>query len=133
MIYAIFSGEYSDWNVHGYFTDLEIAEKYCTFMNNKGAGDYYIVNLEEKKVDFDIESVQPEYKWVFNEDFTDAYGDNGQLKQQDDVEKVSEYGHSERMIVVITKTKDREKAVKIAQDYFAKWKYEQVVNGKVVE
>ena len=46
-IYAIFSGSYSDWKVHGYFLDKDKAEKYCAIKNQKldSFDSYYVVEL----------------------------------------------------------------------------------------
>ena len=33
MVYGVFSGQYSDWHVHGYFEDKVAAQKYCAKKN----------------------------------------------------------------------------------------------------
>lgn len=45
MVYGVFSGEYSDWEVHGYFEKEEDAIAYCDMMNNGGYQEYYVLNL----------------------------------------------------------------------------------------
>ena len=46
MVYGIFCGQYSDWDVIGYFNNKEDAEKYIAFENNKlGYEEYYIIEL----------------------------------------------------------------------------------------
>jgi hypothetical protein len=45
-VFAIFSGEYSDWEVHGFFTNLEDAEKYCVVKNeNISYGEFYVEEI----------------------------------------------------------------------------------------
>lgn len=49
-IYAIVSGCYSDWSIHGYVSDLEAAYRYCAEKNGVGNGnsyeDYYPIEIE---------------------------------------------------------------------------------------
>lgn len=44
--YAIMSGEYSDWQIHGYLSDLEEAYKYCEWKNSIDKyASYYPVEI----------------------------------------------------------------------------------------
>ena len=44
--YAIMSGKYSDWQIHGYLSDLEEAYKYCEWKNSTDKYDsYYPVEI----------------------------------------------------------------------------------------
>lgn len=46
-VYGVFNGEYSDWDVVGYFTSREEAEKSCAVHNNiLGFDDEYVMELE---------------------------------------------------------------------------------------
>lgn len=48
MVYGIFSGEYSDWQCHGYFETESSAKAYCKAKNMeklKWEDDYYILVL----------------------------------------------------------------------------------------
>ncbi len=66
MVYAIFSGYYSDWDVHGYFTNPDDAYAFCEF-HNKGKDRYnkYCVRpIEEMSIDF-TERPNFHYKFIF--------------------------------------------------------------------
>jgi len=132
MIYGIFSGEYSDWNCHGYFDKLEDAEKYCTFMNTKESETYYIENIEKLECLFDKDSVVPMYKYMFNENFDDLWKNAQGTLSTDSICKnfvYSKYNFFRDMkkyeiTVYLPEKNSREKALKIAQDLFTQWKYE---------
>ena len=66
MVYAIFSGAYSDWHVHGYFTNPDDAYAFCEFHNNNKDeyDEYYVVPIEEMTIDFN-ERPNFHYKFTF--------------------------------------------------------------------
>lgn len=45
MVYGVFSGEYSDWEVHGYFDKEEDAIAYCDMKNSDDYQNYYVLKL----------------------------------------------------------------------------------------
>ena len=57
MVYGVFSGQYSNWEIHGYFEDKISAQKYCAKKNlhehnNEGVDEdgysydaYYVVDI----------------------------------------------------------------------------------------
>lgn len=75
MVYAIFSGEYSDWVVHGYFTDPEEAYAYCFKENQKRRdefeSEYYVVSIRE--INSDVSDV-PKLYYKFCLHFWSAAG-----------------------------------------------------------
>lgn len=59
MIYLIMSGEYSDTEIHGYFTSAEDAYEYCEIKNEKSKSvsriqraEYYVEPVSEIKAEF---------------------------------------------------------------------------------
>jgi hypothetical protein len=51
-VYGIFSGAYSDWNVHGFLEDKDKAQKYCAIQNQglDSYDSYYIIEIERMDV-----------------------------------------------------------------------------------
>src|SRR5574344_2859022 len=74
-VYGIFSGQYSDWNVHGYFTNKDKAKKYCASMNLEDKGywndSYYVMEIDnmEEKVIMDYENINLLYEHEIVFDF----------------------------------------------------------------
>lgn len=72
-IYIIFSGCYSDWQVHGYMTDKTEAEKYCALKNSKGGNwgnDYYIIELNH--IYADVKDVRLKHYHIVVFDFDEG-------------------------------------------------------------
>ena len=133
MIYAIFSGAYSDWEVHGYFTNPEEAYQYCFIMNHGGDGekhywhddDYYVEELEELSVEF-VEKPSMHYKFTTSF-MPDDSGTWCHSLWYDSIETLAggmcpnneityeEKTHSYR-IIIFSKYYDMDKWLKIAQD-----------------
>ena len=62
MVYGIFCGQYSDWDVIGYFNNKEDAEKYIAFENNKpGYEEYYIIELNNIEIDEKNKNIKVKY------------------------------------------------------------------------
>ena len=129
-VYGVFRREYSDWNCLGFFDNEIDAEKCCML-----GSDRYIIPILNLKSSVDLESIVPKYIYEFDKNFND-YSDNGMngtlcnaRNQQSRVEEfVWEKGNPK--IIVITTTRDRDKALKIAHDLYAKWKYEHLLEEK---
>ena len=67
VVYGVFSGCYSDWNVHGYFKTRDEAEKYCAIQNRKNIYDkYYVKNLPEITADVSDISLRYYHEVVFD-------------------------------------------------------------------
>ena len=72
IIYGIFSGAYSDWQIHGYMIDKDEAEKYCA-LKNKDSDDWdnhYIVNIDN--IHADVKDVKLKYYHEVVFDFNDG-------------------------------------------------------------
>lgn len=66
--YAIMSGQYSDWHINGYVSNLEDAYKYCAWKNSIDKYDeYYPVEIScldgDQKIDI---SFKYKYRTVFD-------------------------------------------------------------------
>lgn len=70
-VYGIFSGCYSDWSVHGFFTDIDKAERYCALQNKDGDGwdEYYVMELNE--IDAQVSDVKLKYYYDMCVRFTE--------------------------------------------------------------
>lgn len=141
-IYGIFSGEYSDWNIHGYFEDRDKAEKYCALKNRRVldtddeeeeywySDSYYVLdinNINEK-----VEDISLNY---YHEVVFDFRGNEGAMRVEPD--RYEYYiGEDKKSNIRWNTFKDgsgwisfsfncnsREKAEKIAQDKFAQILY----------
>lgn len=73
-VYGIGTGEYSDWNIVGFFTDKLQAEKYCQFMNDKYPHENYeVCELENLNENIDLSLIYPKYTFTFNGKFNDYW------------------------------------------------------------
>ena len=137
MVYAIFSGAYSDWNVYGYFTNPEDAYQYCFIMNNGGDGeehywhgdDYYVEEIEEMSAEF---AEKPSMHYKFTTAFMpDDSGTWSNVTYYDSIETLAggmcpnneitydEVGckrNPQYSVTIYSKSYDKEKWLKIAQD-----------------
>lgn len=130
-IYGIFSGEYSDWNVHGFFEDKIKAEKYCAYQNC----DYYVLELGNIEsgltMNFDNVKLLYEHEIVF--DFKFALQDIEMRKEPERyryytgklrpnfIDYNKQYGWIS--FHINTDSSGRNKAEKIAQDLYFQFKY----------
>lgn len=155
MIYLIKSGSYSDVEIHGYFTNEEDAYEYCELVKQKylsapaGAWhlDLYVEPVPEMQVEFPKERLSMLYQYtvVFNQMLDvdsnklkwDCLGVIGSPHVLADRPHL--YRHEWHMaktgildsisVYVSLEHPDREKALKIAQDYFAQLRAE----GKIAD
>ena len=134
-VYGIFSGQYSDWSIHGYFTDENKAEKYCAKMNiedeDKGYwNDYYyiveIANMEENIImDYDNIKLLYEHEVVFDFDKgirnePDRYNYyTGKLKENSIIYRYNTWV----AFTINTNSIDRNIVEKITQDLYAQFNY----------
>lgn len=135
-VYGIFSGEYSDWSVHGYFIDKDLAERYCALKNqgeNYYFDNYYVV---------EIDNIQDEVKGLENvklkyiHEVVIDYNNNG-YKMRDEPNryvyysgdskcypnKIRTYNSGWVAFCINSDSMEREKAEKIALDMFNEYKY----------
>lgn len=150
MIYLIKSGSYSDVEIHGYFTNEEDAYEYCELVKQKylsapaGAWhlDLYVEPVPEMQVEFPKERLSMLYQYtvVFNQVLDvdsnklkwDCLGVIGSPHVLADRPHL--YRHEWHMqktgildsisVYVSLEHPNREKALKIAQDYFAQLRAE---------
>ena len=150
MIYLIKSGSYSDVVIHGYFTNEEDAYEYCELVKQKylsaPAGAWHLVlyvePVQEMQVEFPKERLAMlyEYSVIFNQvldedsdklkweclgvigkphvlaDRPHIYRHEGHVRYTGDMDQIS--------VHVSLEHPNREKALKIAQDYFAQLRAE---------
>ena len=126
MVYGIFSGEYSGWEVEGYFLNRKDAEKYCAVRNRKdGYSGFYVVKIKEIKAN--VEKVQLKYYHEVVFDFN-----KGMRKEPTRYEYFCGKDRPKRIIYNLSPTcngwfsvslmaQTRQKAEKIAQDIWTKF------------
>ena len=125
-VYGIFSGCYSDWSVSGYFTNLDEAEKYCAFMNEKldDYDEYYVRVLESMDGDVDVTKIILAYehevvfdlkedKYIMRDEPT-RYDYYTGVKRKNSIRYGNRYGWISFKINL--DNNDRKLAEKIAQD-----------------
>lgn len=66
-MYGIFSGCYSDWHVHGYFKDIELANKFCALKNKCCNSDhFYIREIEDLEGIIDLSKICIKYEFIIS-------------------------------------------------------------------
>lgn len=130
-IYLASYGEYSDKGIDCYFTSEEECEKYCQLKNEVAEDDwdytyYYVEPLECKDGMIDLSNIKPRYLYQFKTNFEDCWNVSHEELCRESKSGIIEYGHSGRiMIQVVITEKNRDNAVKIAQDMYAKYNAEK--------
>ena len=124
-IYGIFSGAYSDWQIHGYMTDRNEAEKYCALKNKENDdewGRYYVIDINN--IYADVKDVKLKYYHEVVFDFN-----KGMRNEPDRYEyyigedkkptnRCNIFRHGDGWICFCLNADSREKAEKIAQDKY---------------
>lgn len=119
-IYGIFSGCYSDWDVHGFLEDKEEAMKYCAIQNERRSeyDSYYVVKIDKLNVKMADVKLKYYHEVVFD------FG-KGMRKEPDRFEyyigedRQPKITYSSMWICFNFNCETREKAEKIAQDKYA--------------
>lgn len=135
MIYGVFNGIYSDWEVIGYFTDRELADKYCALH------DCYVIELENLDNEEDLSKVKVFYQHYIAFDI-----ENNRYVMQTGSTRYDVYAAEERkknsvkiqgwkteyilFAINTDKPDDRKRCEKIAQDYLAQLKIEDGIVTK---
>ncbi len=131
MVFAIVEGEYSDWQLSGYFENEEEAYKYCAIHNN----EYYVEPIPKITCDFGDEAFYYQWSCVFDDD---EYNDIRNIRLINTVRKpvkprikrwTDHLVGDLCEIVFTTLQMDAEKAKKIACDHYARLKYQKKVNA----
>lgn len=123
MVYGVFSGFYSDWEVHGYFEKKADAEAYCNKMKNKNRSAYYVkpmLNMADGDPDV--------YRlYGYNEYWDTVYDEEGEFSTNKKRTRVVNYRTGVRCVEVWLKPCDynRDKVRKIALDALAKYDAEK--------
>ena len=146
-VYGIFSGEYSDWAVHGFLTNKEEAMKYCAFKNSQNYeepndvynyGNYYTKELS--KIYTDVQKIELRYyhEVVFDYNYT-----TDQFVMRNEPDRFDYYtGKSKPMklvhnmescnwVSVELEADSRKHAEKIAQDLVARLQYAAIEMGSM--
>lgn len=127
-IFAILSGEYSDWNIEGYTDSEDKAMQICAVHNKENKHDdwYY---AEVKKMENPIRTIELKYvhevvfdknmeAWQMMQDpYRYKYFESGD-KDIPEHSKIDYWTYTDRIIVatIPMKENNRKKAEKIAQD-----------------
>lgn len=136
MIYGVFHGIYSDWDAIGYFTDRELADKYCALH------DCYVIELENLDNKEDLSKVKVFYqhyivfdiennRYVMQTGLTNYNVYTAEEKRKNSVE-MRGWGWKPHILFTINTDKpdDRKRCEKIAQDYLAQLKIEDGIVTK---
>jgi hypothetical protein len=126
MVYGVFSGEYSDWEAHGYFEKEEDAIAYCDMKNGGDYREYYVLKLLNLK-DGDPE-VYRCYSYNQKLDYVDQLDWGEYLSTEKHETTVTTAGYCYFYFAhVWLKPRDftEDKVRKIGQDAIAKYKAEK--------
>ena len=125
MVYGVFDGQYSDWEVLGYFEKETDAEEYC-----KTHDGYILPLLNLKTGDPDVRRAywfsteSGEYRKAFVEDKYSEKWREPEVKKHFNWRR-QEYELNEYDVLLYVKPDDEYKIPKIAYDAIAKWKAEK--------
>lgn len=125
IIYGIFSGCYSNWEIHGYMTNREEAEKYCALKNyedNNKWHQYYVVDINH--IHLNTKDIKLKYYHEVIFDFDTGMRDEpnryeyyiGEDKKP--YAKYNIFNNGSGWVCFCFNCKNREKAEKIAQDKY---------------
>jgi hypothetical protein len=126
-VFGIFSGEYSDWQVHGYLNTEDEAEKYCALKNKGLDFDKYYYYKELPLIKADVSNVKINYYHCVVFDFEygmrndpDGYEYyTGEPKKPQTIYNL--FRDNQGWISFQFNCETREKAEKIAQDKYAEF------------
>lgn len=131
-IYTIWFGEYSDAYIDRVTTSKEKAEEFCMWYNS--LGHYDTPRIEEYEVDdWEIESddsIDKTVGYIFRFNYKNGkcgYGRENGIKSYRIPNSVERNYYWDSVAVEVWCPEDNlEKAQKIAQDEYMKWKYEHI-------
>ena len=125
MIYGIFSGAYSDWNVHGYIADKDEAEKYCALKNKQNDNEwdrYYVIEINN--IHANVKDVKLKYYHEVVFDFNDGMRNEPDRyeyyigKDRKPSAQYNVYKNGNGWVAFCFNCDTRKKAEKIAQDKY---------------
>lgn len=130
VIYAIMKAYYSEWELYGYFTDLDEAEKYIAFHNERCCSydELHIEELHKMDGEVDLSKIHPYYEYCFT--FWYQGKEKGKTKLNEYYEVYSsEYLRSSKLVTGVNwvaiyfslKERNRELAKKVGQDLIAQF------------
>ena len=151
MVYLVVTGCYSDWSIVGYSNNKDDAEKFCANHNYKMKDenseyyyddDYYIIECNKIKTNDKIKNIKLLYEHEIVFDFY-KWGNYKKIKTEngmrDEPDRYECYVGEKRKtkficnknmwFAVKVTTDSRGKAEKIAQDYYAQFKYNRDTFG----
>jgi len=137
-VYVIFSGQYSDWNVHGFFNNKDEAMKYCAFKNKSKEDswdEYYVKEIDQ--IFADVKNIKLCYYHEIVFDYK-----NKNFVMRDEPDRFDYYiGESKPIhllqnmrynwIAIKVNANDRNHAEKIAQDIVGQLLYSSVELGSM--
>lgn len=140
MVYGVFCGCYSDWQVIGYFNNRLDADKYCAAY---GGGDFYVKEIEDLQNEKDLSKISLKYEHEVIFDFNNNNDNEWIMRDEPTRYKcyISDELNPNRIehnlgvawgwiCFCINIDKDNRKlAEKIAQDYF----YQLLVDGNDIK
>lgn len=120
MIYGVFGGEYSDWYTVGYFTDENLADKYCAAHT-----DCYVIPLNDLTGTCNLSDIKIGYEYMVfydteaKERHWSANSYTPYVLNQERKNKVEKLLSRYKFNIFRFQKTDDETLFKIAQDYLA--------------
>lgn len=128
-VYGVFSGYFSNWNIHGYFNTLEEAEKYCALRNKNLEyyyDNYYVVKIP--KIEADVSNIKLKYYHEIIFDFDTGMRNEPNRysyyigeKNKPLTIQYNVFANKKGWILFKLTCETRQKAEKIAQDKYAEF------------
>jgi len=146
MIYGVFYGCYSDWNVECYFENEEEAQQYCYYHNSNGGTRYgdnlYVIPIKQGNQDFPKTKLYKHWKAYIDLE-KDSLETRSVFVHKDDIkhyDEIKQMNLRERslsknpsLVARDIHANDIEVAKKIAQDILAKFKYLVLIEGLSIQ
>lgn len=123
--YGIFSGAYSDWQIHGYMTNRDEAEKYCALKNEKNNykwDTYYVMDINH--IHANVKDVKLKYYHEVMFDFNTGMRNEPNRyeyyigENREPLSKYNIFKNDSGWVSFKFNCDSREKAEKIAQDKY---------------
>lgn len=126
-VYCIFTGCYSDWDVVGFFTNLEEAENYCALKNSTIANDfakYYVVEIDRINADLSKVDSRKYFNIIFGQKNGVFELYSIEMEKYIGTKKETKIRHRpSKGFAVSCDAEDKQQAIKIATDYLNEYKY----------
>lgn len=126
MVYGVFGGEYSDWYPVGYFENREEAEVFCNrFNEGRGRWDDELYIIAMPNLGINEKEEKPSLVRVDTKTWKWSFAPNDEWVLEGGKDTVFDFGNGDISVFIWIHSFQLDRVVKIAQDFYAKWKAEQ--------